>query len=318
MTFAQRFALVLLAAFFLSTAAASAGAWICTPAVLRMTARFGAAARASMLAGWRLLPAAAALAMTAFVLAPGYYRHEQRGEPEGVGAMLLLLAAGGAAVLASAVARAVRAALRTAALRREWSAGSKPVSIGGAGMPAFEIESAYPLVAVLGAFRPRLFISSSVLGACPPDEIAAIVQHEHGHVRSRDNIVRLLMDAAPDLLGRTRAADATAREWHRAIEHRADDRARDRVTLASALVRVARLSGDARHAILPASALYRGEGVEDRVRRLVSGAAAGDRASRFAVAAAAAGLMAAIAALAMGPNLSQLSHRLLETLVSMR
>lgn len=318
MTFAQRFALVLLAAFFLSTAVTSATAWIVTSPLLRMTARFSASFRASLLAGWRLLPSAAALIATGLVLAPGYYRHEQRGEPEDVGAVLLLLAAGGAAVLASAAARAVRAGLRTAALRREWSAGSKPASIGAAGLPAFEIDSVYPLVAVLGAFRPRLFISSSVLRTCPADEIAAIVQHEHGHVRSRDNVVRLLMEAAPDLLARTPAAEATAREWHRAIEHRADDRAGDRVTLASALVRVARLSGDVRHAALPASALYRGEGVEDRVRRLVAGAADRDRGARCAAVAAALVLAAAIAAMALGPDISPLSHRLLETLVSMR
>lgn len=318
MTFAQRFALVLLAAFFLSTAVASASAWILTSPLLRMTAKVDASFRASLLAGWRLLPSAVALIVTAFVLAPGYYRHEQRGEAEGVSAILLLLAAGGAAVLASAVGRAGRAGLTTAALRREWSAGSKPVSIGAAGMAAFEIESAYPLVAVLGAFRPRLFISSSVLRGCPPEEIAAIVQHEQGHVQSRDNAVRLLMEAAPDLLGRTGPAAATAREWRRAIEHRADDRADDRVTLASALVRVARLSGDVRHAALPASALYRDEGVEDRVRRLVAGAADRDRSSRIAAAAAAMALVATLIVMAIAPDFSQLSHRLLEILVSMR
>lgn len=316
MTFAQRFALVVTAAFFLSTAAASLCAWIFTPPLLRLLARFSPSVRATALTVWRLLPAGGAVIVTACVLAPGYYRYEQRDELEGVSALVLLLAAAGAIVFAAAAVRVVRVTSRSAALRREWLASSTPLSVQAAGMPAFAIETPYPLVAVIGAFRPRLFMSSVVLRNCPPNEIAAIVQHERGHARTRDNLVRLLMEAAPDLLAGTAVSDATAAEWHRAIEHRADDRAEDRLTLASALVRVARLAGSGRHAVLPASALYRGAGVEDRVRRLLAGAADCDCGWRFGAAAAV--VITAISALVIVTDFSELSHRLLEALVTMR
>ena len=317
MTFGMRFTLVLLAAFFLASAASSLAAWLAAGPVIRATARAAAAPRAWLLACFRLLPATAAVAMTALVLAPGYYRHEQRGEPEGVGLVLALAAAAGLLIAAGAVARAAAAVIRASALRRAWLAAGRPIDVAGAGMPAYAIDTAFPLVAVLGVLRPRLFISASVLRACSPPQLAAIVDHERRHVAAWDNAVRLLMDAAPDAVGLTRASGALAAAWHQAAEHRADDAARRRLDLASALVRVARLAGTTGPGAVPASALYRGEGVEERVRRLVESVPDGPALPRAVLCASAAVATAAIAAAATSPRALELAHALLETAVTL-
>ncbi len=318
MNFAQRFVLVVLAAFFVSSLATSLVAYLCAGVVVRSSHRAGAATRAWTLAVYRLLPALASLAATAFILAPGYFRHEQRDDIEGVGVVLVLAAAAGLVILLTSITRAVRTTMATAALRRTWLATGTPLPLTVARMPAFAIDTAFPLVAVIGVLRPRLFISTSVLHGCSPSELQAIVEHERRHVSAFDNVTRLLMDAAPDALGFTRASRALAAAWHQAVEHRADDAAGRRLELASALVQVARIAGASRPVVLPASALYRGEGIEDRVRRLVSGQAeARDAGHSRALAAVTVAMTAALAAAAASPWVSSAAHTLLETLVSL-
>lgn len=316
MSFAQRFALVVLAAFFMASAATSVAAYLAAPGVLRAASSAAASTRARGLAYFRLLPASAALAMTALVLAPGYFRHEQRGELEGVGLLIALCASGGALLLGAAAFASARAVARTTSLRRAWLADARPLAGRPGGMPAFEIDAPFPLVAVIGAFRPRLFISSAVRTACTAPELAAIVEHERGHVAARDNAMRLLMDASPDLFAWTPRARAIESAWQDAVEHRADDAAGNRLDLASALVRVARLATAARPVALPASALYRGEGIEQRVRRLMGAPdPQGWRGGRLAAAACGA-LALALAAAASSDRLSELAHGVLERAVS--
>lgn len=272
MSFEPRFALVLLAAFFLSSVFTSAVAWLLATPLLR--ARAGdASGRASTLALFRLLPVGVALALTAGVLGPGYYAHEQRDELEGTGVLLVCFAAAGFALLASSVARIAAAVRRGAAARRALLASARPIDLPGAGVPAFAVDVAFPMVAVLGIVRPRLFVAESVLRSCSPHELGAIVEHERAHLVRRDNTTRLILDAVPDLLALTRTHGAIAAAWHRAVELRADDAAERRLDLASALLKVARAASGARALDLPASALYRGEdeegAVTTRVRRLV-------------------------------------------------
>jgi hypothetical protein len=317
-TFAQRFALVMLAAFFISSVAASLAALPFAEALLRRSGRGAAASRAIGLAVFRLLPASTAIAMTLLVLIPGYYAHEQREELESAGLLIAFCASGGALILMCAGARAWRAVVETAKLRRAWLASARPLDLPHAGMRAFEIDLAFPLVGVLGVVRPRLFISTSVLRACTNDELAAIIEHERRHVLSADNVMRVLMDAAPDALALTGLPRRLATEWHRAVEHRADDAVTRKFDLASALVRVARLANGAGPVSLPASALYRGEGVEDRVRRLVSPAAKPASTRWSASLGLAAGVLgAAVVAAALSDTASRLAHGLLEAVVSL-
>jgi hypothetical protein len=318
MSFAQRFSLVLLAAFFITTFVTSAAGYLFAAPVLRAASRRDSSSRAPILAAYRLLPSIAALVLTGVVLAPGYFRHEQRGELEGAGIVLAMLAAGGLCILLASVARLCRAALSAARLRRVWIAEGRAIEMAGAGLPVYAIASDFPLVAVLGAFRPRLFVSTSVLSACSASELSAIVEHERRHVSAFDNVVRLAMDAAPDALRLTRVPEALAGSWHQAAEHRADDAAGRRLDLASALVRVSRLAGAPPPVNLPASALYRGEGIEERVKRLLGPAAPGSIAQPVRRAAAAAAVaIVALVATGSTARVSEIAHDILEAIVSL-
>ena len=318
MSFAQRFTLVLFAAFFISSVATSLAAFGFA-SWLRARTAVVTSRQAGALALYRLMPALAALAITALVLGPGYFEHEQRTEAEGSGYALIALALGGLFILGASCARVVRSIVRTSRLKRAWLAEGRPVDVPGARMPAFELDLPFPLVAVLGVARPRLFISRVVLGACSSTELAAIVEHERAHVLRRDNAVRLMMDAAPDLLGLTRVPRALAGAWHQAVEQRADDAATRRLDLASALVKVARIATASPAMELPASALYRGEGkelVSARVRRLVG--ADSDSRPRWVttVTGSAIALGALVFAAALTGATSRAAHALLEVAVS--
>lgn len=318
MTFAPRFALVLLAAFFLSSVVTSLIAYACSRRILRTASVTPDDARA--LALYRLLPAVAAIALTLLVLAPGYLEHEQRGDAEGVSATLLALAAAGFALLSASAARVVSAVRRASALRREWMARAERIELAGADMPAYALDLPFPLVAVLGIARPQLFVSRRVIGACSEPELAAIIEHERAHVLRHDNGVRLMMDAAPDLLSLTALPSAIADRWHRAVEQRADDAAGRRIDLASALVKVARAAADTRALELPASALYGGEHaavLATRIRRLLG---KGDTERGLnpspAIGAAACAAAGVLCALALTGAASRAAHGVLEVIVS--
>jgi hypothetical protein len=93
-----------------------------------------------------------------------------------------------------------------------------------------------------------------------------------------DNLRRLAFQSAPDVLGLTGFDRELRTSWHSATENSADDAADDvvkggRVILAQALIRVARLTPPGPPKPLPMSALsalYRGENLDRRVRRLLA------------------------------------------------
>lgn len=316
MSFPQRLTLVLLAAFFISNVAASLVAWLSAGAILSRAHHGSAGVRASALPLFRLLPSAIAACVTAGILVPGYLAHERPGIEQS-GVTLWLLAAAGAAIVAASIVTGVLSLVRTARLKRAWLAEARPAILPGAGMPGYEIDLPYPLVAVLGVVRPRLFVSSLVLRECSAPELAAIIEHERAHVRRADNLLRLLMEAAPDLLRLTRVPARIAAAWHRAVEHRADEAASERLELASALVRVSRLAASAAAFQLPASALYGGGAIDDRVRHLLTaGAALPAPGWAVALVAAGAASFAVVAAAAGTGAASGLAHRLLELMVS--
>jgi hypothetical protein len=122
------------------------------------------------------------------------------------------------------------------------------------------------------------------------------------------------MRTAPDLLAWTRASARLRDQWHVAAEDEADAEAGQahpamRLSLASALIRVARLAPARVPFEVPASALYRGEDVTRRVRALLAPPAPGALARPWLLFGAVAALSAAL--LAMHPI-----HELVEAAVA--
>src|SRR5262249_32134209 len=141
-------------------------------------------------------------------------------------------------------------------------------------------STSFPIVALLSFFRPRLVIARSVLAACSAPELRAIVAHELGHLVRRDNLVRAVLALSPDVLVWFPLSKRLALAWHDAAAEAADANAGilgedGRLSLAEALIRVARLAPPGSKAVMvPMSALYRGENLDQRVRRLLGPPAA--------------------------------------------
>jgi Zn-dependent protease with chaperone function len=224
----------------------------------------------------RLSPAALSIAFVAVVFLPSYWRYEPRELVEGFDVSLTTLAVLAVAVLGAAVARGVTAWSRAQRRARDWLRVSRPLALTDIGMPAYAIDTDAPVMALVGVLRPRLLITRPVLEALTDEELRASVAHELGHQRAWDNLKRLAMRAAPDLLFATGAAHLLERRWAAAAERVADRRAgdsgRERCALASALVKVARLTPPVNPVADPISALVDGGDITARVESLLDDA----------------------------------------------
>jgi hypothetical protein len=180
-----------------------------------------------------------------------------------------------------------------------------------------------PCVALAGIIRPRLLVSPAVEQALTPDQLQAALDHERAHGDSRDNLKRLVLTLAPGVLPFYSAFGPIERNWARFTEWAADDCAArgDRIrsmSLATALVRVARLQRRIATAPLATSLLGDPPDLTVRVHRLLHpdplpGRAAGPaRRSGIAIwLAVAAGVTAAM----WNPAALATAHRLLEHLM---
>ena len=270
MTFELRIIVVGLAAF----AASGLIGTVLVPLVAGRWATGSAARRAARLAHLRMLPSILAGA-SAVVVAAAFFMFEPRWDGERVSLGVRALAGLTALLLASGAWRGLTVAFRTRRVMREWLRSAEPVTLPGISATAYAVKSEFPIVAVVGIARPRLIIAESVLASCSDDELRAVLAHEQGHIARRDNLRRLLMAMAPDVLTWLPTSAQISAAWHDASEEAADDAAANSgadggVRLASALVKVARLAPAAPYqALMPASALYRGEDLNRRVRRLL-------------------------------------------------
>jgi Zn-dependent protease with chaperone function len=233
------------------------------------------AIRARRLVWLRALPGALAMTFTVAVVLPAFVSYEPITEGEAAGPMVWLLAAMAAAQVLASVWVAATASLRTRAVTRAWLQSSGPLDVDPpAGVPAFAVESASPIVALVGVLSPKLIAARSVLDRCTPEELTRIVAHERGHVQAHDNLKRWLFACAPDLLRWTPLHAEIAAHWHDAAEDAADDvatggDAQARVDLAALLVKMARLTPEPSWPAAAVSPFVEQDGLERRVRRLL-------------------------------------------------
>jgi hypothetical protein len=233
--------------------------------------------RARRLVALRLAPAALGILASLGLVLPAFLWLEPKRTGESASAAMLLLAGASALVMALGVFRGVQSLWTTRLLVRRLHRGSTPVEIPAsplADVPAFAVSEAFPLVSLVGWFRPRLFVSKTVLEHCGEVELAAVAAHEAGHLSRRDHWTRLILRACPDVLSLTRFGASIERTWAESAEQVADDHASlfrpgGSVDLAAALIKVARLATTVSPKRLPSTALYRGGGVAARVKRLL-------------------------------------------------
>lgn len=212
-------------------------------------------------------PTLVACAIALGIILPAFLLFEPAHDGERAGVLLMLLAGIGVAHLVRVAVRATRMLHLSRMVIARWAHAATPLEQSFWGVPVFAIDAGFPVVAVAGLFRPRLFVDRRVLSSCSPAELDAIAAHERAHVVRRDNLRRLLIGACE---GPTSSAAA---EWRRAAEHAADRRAADSprraVHLASALVKIARLAPSRVLDATALSTIHDGGSLEARVRHLV-------------------------------------------------
>ncbi len=272
--------MVLCAAVFLlvNLAAGILARWT-APRMARWAEGMPAARAARLLFALRLAPAGLAGLVVAGFCVPAYLWLEPSvAVAERAGWPVLLLATAGAALWLDSGWRAARAWV----CARRWVAACRRsgqwVALAGAGEEVLVTPDAAPVLALAGVWRPRIVVSSAMLRELSPGQLRAALAHEQAHRDSRENLKRLLLLGAPDVLPFLRQLAFVERAWSRYAEWCADDRAaagsEERgATLALALVRVARLGAAPAFSPAGSSFLTPDHSLAERVDRLVAGPA---------------------------------------------
>lgn len=253
--------------------------------------RFSARTRAEILFAMRAVPPATALVCVGLFLIPAYVNYEPVATTEVVSKKLAALAFFSAAGLALASWRICRSWLATRSLLQSWLREAEPIHLTGVGVPAFRIRHSFPIIAVVGTLRPRLFIAEQVLRTLKEPELAAAIAHEHGHLQARDNLKRSTLRACSNLLLVVPFGRSLDHAWAGAAEAAADEHAaatnpESALNLASALVKIAKLVPSGARANVPVAAYLVGieetQGVKTRIQRLIELASHGFRQPQIA------------------------------------
>ena len=239
--------------------------------------------RSRVLFALRLFPTLGAIACVLALLAPSYIALEPTATTETVSTKLAALAVISAIGIALALWRGFASWRATRHLIADWLDHAEPLKIEGVRIPAYRIRHPFPVIAIVGALRPRLFIASQIFDTLNDEELAAAVAHERGHLSAFDNLKRATLRACRDSLAIVPCGRSLDRAWAEAAEAAADEYAARRgsgvaLDLASALVKIARMVQPHAKPTMPAIAFLIGEdagGVIWRVRRLTQLAAPG-------------------------------------------
>ena len=268
------------------TSFAGAGLWrlIRTP-LQRCSAR----TRAEFLFAFRVAPLLLSTMFVAGFLIPAYLLHEPYGTNEVVSGKLAALAVLSAIGVLLAVSRGVRSWLATRRLLKTWLNAATPIMLSGVAIRTFQLRHEFPVLAVVGTLRPRLFVAEQLLTTLTSDELHAAIAHEAGHLSARDNLKRSLLRACGDALLMIPCGRSLDRAWADTSESAADEYAAQTslpaaVNLAAALVKVARLVPKGSRAAVPVAAFLVGNeedrGIKARVRRLLEIASNQERSDR--------------------------------------
>jgi beta-lactamase regulating signal transducer with metallopeptidase domain len=299
------------ASFFLVQLIIAALIALVAPAAIRYTDTMRPQRAARFLLALRLLPAVFSALAVAALCFPSYLLFEPHVAGEEVGIACLCAAILGAFVCSVALYRALSALIRSRLYLR-----------GCAGLESrVDGETVWIVpenagVAMAGIVHPRLLISKRAMNEFSADELAVALRHEHAHRLSRDNFKRLLILLAPPIFSPLCALEQA---WAKFAEWAADDRATEgdadrSLSLAAALVRVARLQSGVQMPALVTSLVETDEDLTLRVNRLLHPSPVSKPSIR-AEAIALAGIAFLIGAVATNQGSLRFVHQLLERML---
>jgi len=225
---------------------------------------------------FRVMPVVIASTVGLAFIVPSFVLYEPNDSGERVGLKLSIIIAIAAFGITAAGYRIFASWWRTRRLLGEWTIGAMPIAIDGVDIPILKLRHEFPVFAVVGIFRPRLFIAEHVLETLDDQELAAVLRHELGHITALDNLKRLAMKLCGDLMVAPIGRDLDL-DWSEAAEAAADEyavAAGDRNTalsLAGALIKIARIIPATPPPMPAVSYAYvdTGEMLAGRIRRLI-------------------------------------------------
>jgi hypothetical protein len=276
------FAVMLLAVLLAMYGLSSALLAMCVELAWRLGAWRNSRASLTLLTA-RLLPSIGAAFLVAGIFAPAFLLFEPARTSEGAGPVLVALAGFALLALGDGIRRGCFAWLATRSLLNRCGATDR--SARAVTQPVELVDSFEALVAVVGAWRPRIIASRRVVLACEQLEFEQVISHEAAHLHARDNLKLLLQVMGPDPLAWLPSGRALSERWRDAVELEADARATGgdpakRIALASALVKVARLSAGDSQLRGALSVQIAADGIHGRVRELLAPPPAPRRAVR--------------------------------------
>jgi Zn-dependent protease with chaperone function len=245
-----------------------------TPIAIRAAQVVRPRRAAGFLLALRLLPTTLALFLVAGLCVPSYLLLEEEAASEQIGLLCLVLAFFGLVLLSVSVLRSTSAIAFSFRQVREWERSGSTRLLDGAWQPVWVVDSEKPLLAVTGVFHPRLVVSRRVTSVLSAEQLRAALRHEEVHRTERDNLKRLLLLLSPGLLPGLHGFKTLERAWSRVTEWAADDDAVAgnpglSLSLAAALVRIARMGGTPSPTPLSATFLSDGTDLTQRVDRLL-------------------------------------------------
>ena len=244
----------------------------------RAVKRLSAASCSSIIFLLRTFPIVLGIVCVSLLLIPAYIEHEPRDGHEPVSLKLALIACASGIGLALALFRGLAAWRATSRLNSDWLRHAERIDLPQVKIPSYRFRHKFPVIAIVGVIRPRLFIAEQIFDSLGKEELMAAIEHEAGHVVANDNFRRGLMRASRDVLLMIPSGRSLDRAWVEASEAAADEYAAGRgrqvaLDLASALVKIARLIPAGMKPAMPAGAFLiaveEASGVKARVRRLM-------------------------------------------------
>jgi Zn-dependent protease with chaperone function len=191
----------------------------------------------------RVLPFTASVVITFAFVVPSFQLLEPRSMDvdEGMGALPLALGIFALILIVWGCFRVISAQTKTSRVVKGWLEGARRVEVETAVETAtFCATGEIPPLTLVGVRKPRVLVSESTVALLSHDELRIALKHEFAHMKSRDNLKKLVLRFCP-FPGMAKLESA----WSQAAEMAADDAAvsnlDDAVDLAAALVKLSRL-----------------------------------------------------------------------------
>ena len=262
------------ASFFMIHLALALAARLSAGTALRLAEHMKPSSAARFLFALRMAPLVLTLIVVLAFCIPSYLWLEPQASGEKVGFLCVFTALLGVAVWALSLLRVTGAVRGTSRYLHECERHGRKINVRGADSSALLLADRTPVMAVAGIFRPQLVVSRTVMRGLSAEQRDAALSHERAHCESGDNLKRFLILLAPEAFPWIPTLRSLDRGWSKFTEWAADDQAsagdpQRALSLASALVRVAKMGSRPRPTYLSCSLVGGDKELSDRVDRLL-------------------------------------------------